>query len=306
MARGTWHDFGNNTYALTAGSNIGAIIHEGNALLVDAGLDKDSARKALRPIEAQKARVTGILITHGHADHFGGVAWAARRANAPVYAPSIEGAFAMHPLLEPLFLSGGAAPAKELTDKFTLARDAVENVRPLYSGVTSIGEVPVEIIDLPGHAPAQIGIATTCDDIIPRTLFCGDAVFPGQTLARHPIPFCFDLDAWLETLATLSKSTFDTYVTGHGEPVTDIAPDATATASRLEEIRDVVLAALVRPQEPYNILRAVAKHFDTTFSAPQFFLLSLTTINATLTSLQRHAQAHIIMENNHLLWRANG
>lgn len=299
----TWHDFGNDTFALTAGSNIGAIVVDDKALLIDAGLDRDSARKALQPIEARPADIVGILLTHGHADHFGGAAWAARRTEAPVYAPPLEGAFAQHPLLEPLFLYGGAAPIAELTGKFTLAKDATMASHPLLPGPIEIGGVVVEIIDLPGHAPAQIGVASAHTGSGARTCYCGDAVFPRETLDRHPILFCSDLDAWLETLRRLPELNCDIFVAGHGNPVHEIAPLAEATADRLQEIRDVSLAALDQPREPYDVLRAVARHFDVGFGAPQFFLLSLTTILAALTSLQRSNEAEIVMKDNHLLWR---
>jgi glyoxylase-like metal-dependent hydrolase (beta-lactamase superfamily II) len=304
MARETWHDFGNGTYALTGGANIGAIIAQNCALLIDAGLDRDSARKALQPLEARNAQVVGILITHGHADHFGGAAWAARRTAAPVYAPPLEGAFAQHPILEPLFLNGGAAPIEELTGKFTLARDATPSPRPIEPGTITIDPISVEIVDLPGHAPAQVGIITAGDGSGPRTCYCGDAVFPRETLDRHPILFCADLDAWLETLKRLPDLDCERYIAGHGAPVEEIAPVAAATAGRLREIRDAALTALDHPKESYEILRAVADHFGVTFPAPQFFLLSLTTINAALTSLQHHGQAKIVMQHNHMLWEA--
>ncbi|MBN1248551.1 MAG: MBL fold metallo-hydrolase [Anaerolineae bacterium] len=303
MARTEWYDFGNNTYALTGGSNIGAIVHRDKALLIDAGLDRDSVRKALQPIEARDIQIIGILVTHGHADHFGGAAWAARRTESPVYAPPLEGAFAQHPLLEPLFLHGGAAPIRELTGKFTLAQESIERLLPLTPGRTEIGGIAVEVIALYGHAPAQIGIAAIRDGEGARTCYCGDAVFSQETLDRHPILFCSDLDAWLDTLTALQDMSYDIYVAGHGDPIHDIAPLAQATAGRLEEIREVALTSLDKPKEPYDVLRAVAKHFGVGFPAPQFFLLSLTTINAALTSLQRHGQAEVIVEDNYLLWR---
>lgn len=304
MARETWHDLGEGAFALTGGSNIGAIVRDGQALLIDAGLDRDGARKALRPLEERGLNIAAILITHGHADHFGGAAWAARRTQATIYAPPFEATFARHPLLEPLFLNTGAAPFAELTGKFTLARDPIESNQPLLPGRITVGGISVEVIDLPGHAPGQVGVAT---EMLPEghhVVYCGDTVFPPSTLDQHPILFCADLDAWLTSLETLSTVESDVFVAGHGEPVTDIKPLIEATKARLEEIRAVTLAALDHPREPYDVLRAVAAHFGVTFTAPQFLLLSLTTINAALTSLQRSQQAEILMEDNHLLWRA--
>jgi len=248
-----------------------------------------------------------VVLTHGHADHFGGAPWIARRDGIPVFAPPFEGAFAAQPLLEPLFLHGGAVPFAELRGKFTLAVEAVDAPQPLQPGPLTLERIPVEIVALHGHAPQQVGVGYPADGRPApdgRTLYCGDAVFPIEVIKRHPILFCADMDAWLATLASMPDLPYDRFVAGHGEPVTDIAPLVNATAARLREIRSVTHAALAEPREPYAVLRAVAAHFGITFTAPQFFLLSLTTINAALTSLQLAGEAEVTMVDNRLLWRA--
>jgi hypothetical protein len=63
-----------------------------------------------------------------------------------------------------------------------------------------------------------------------------------------------------------------------------------------------VWEALEVPCSSQDVLRAVAAHYGVEFLAPQFFLLSLTTIRAALTSLQRQKEARIVMEENHLRW----
>lgn len=291
-----WRDFGDGTYALLGGSNIGVIVREGRAVMVDAGLDRSVSKKALRQIEALGARLEAIVLTHGHADHFGGAGWLAERG-VPVYAPPLEGVFAAQPLLEPLFLYGGAAPIAELRGKFTLAEEAIPRLEALGSGALTLAGIPLELIPLPGHSPAQMGVA--CGE----TFYCGDVVFPQMTLARHPILFCADLDAWLETLAVLPRLPFARFVPGHGEPAADITPLAAANAARLREIRAQVWAALVEPREPAEVLRAVAAHFEASFTAPQFYFLALTTIHAALTSLQRAGEAAATLRANQLLWQ---
>lgn len=289
------HDLGNGTYALLGGSNLGLIIHEGKALLVDTGLDKDTARKALRAVEEKRARPVAALITHAHADHFGGAAWLAER-DIPIYAPPLEAAFVTYPILEPLFLYGGAAPIAELRGKFTLAQPApVAGL--LAPGFQDYDALQVEIVPLPGHAPEQVGVASGA------TFYCGDALFPPETLERHPILFCADLDAALETLARLPTLGYTWTVPGHGEPLADPAPLAAANATRLREIRARVWEALTTPQEPPALLRAVAATYSETFPTPQFYLLALTTVHAALTSLQRAGEAEISMKENLFLWR---
>ena len=193
----------------------------------------------LAPVSPEEVGADFIVVTHGHADHFGGAAWIERSFDAPVYAAPLEGAFATHPSLEPLMLYGGAAPIRELRGKFTLAREGVPVIHPLNPGPTQIGGIPLEVIPLPGHSPSQIGFVFASDQNR-QTCFCGDAVFPPATLARHPILFCADVDAWLETLQWLATSSYERYIAGHGDPVTDIRPLVESTSQRLHELRELV------------------------------------------------------------------
>ena len=266
--------------------------------MIDAGLDKDTAKKALRAIEGESAQVAAIIITHGHADHFGGAGWLARQAGIPVYASPLEATFATQPFLEPLFLYGGAAPIAELLGKFTLARQSVDTITPLDIGPQEIAGIPLEIMPLPGHAPQQIGVVANGD-----TCYCGDVVFPEETLARHPILFCADMDAGLATLEHLPTLSYTCYIPGHGEPVQAIAPLAERNAARLREIRARVWESLATPQEAQDVLRAVAARYEIAFAAPQFFLLALTTIRAALTSLQAAGEAAVGIVDNRMLWR---
>lgn len=292
-----WREVGEGNFALTGGSNIGISIREGQAIIIDAGLDKDAAKKALRAVADAGAKPAALIITHGHADHFGGAGWLAQQAGIPVYAPPLEAVFAMQPLLEPLFLYGGAIPIAELQGKFTLARQGVETALPLDTGMQEIAGLPLDIIPLPGHAPQQIGVGAE------ETCYCGDVVFPEETLERHPILFCADMDAWLRTLERLPTLRYTWYVPGHGEPLRDIAPLAERNVGRLREIRAWVWESLGTPQEAQSVLRDVAARYNITFTAPQFFFLALTTIHAALASLQMAGEALVEMTNNQMMWR---
>lgn len=139
-------------FHLRSGSNMGLIVRDGKALLVDAGLDDDAGRRALRIIEEMDVRLEAVFITHAHADHFGGAHFLQRRLGVPVYAPALEASMMESPIVEPLYLFSGAAPIEELRSKFTLAEpcrvDHVVNPGPL-----AIGPFQLEVMSLPGHAP---------------------------------------------------------------------------------------------------------------------------------------------------------
>jgi ABC-type amino acid transport substrate-binding protein len=139
-------------YHLQGGSNVGLIVAGGEALVIDAGLDADAAKAILRHAAELGATVRGVIITHAHADHFGGATELARRTGAGVYAAGLEGAIVGQPLLEPLYLYAGASPIQELRHKFTLAKAGVMT-QPLALGSTRIAGAtdasfpPMEFVD---------------------------------------------------------------------------------------------------------------------------------------------------------------
>jgi len=94
---------------------MGVVEAEGGAILIDSGIDDDTARRALKLLEGLEVKV--IINTHAHADHCGGNAFIKKRTGAQIFAPEIEGCFIAHPFLEPSFLCS-ASPLAEMRNKF--------------------------------------------------------------------------------------------------------------------------------------------------------------------------------------------
>lgn len=290
-----------DVFHLQSGSNMGLVVREGKGLLIDTGLDKDSARRALRIAEELGVTLEAVLVTHAHADHFGGAYFLQRRSKVTLYAPALEAAMMENPIIEPLYLFGGAAPIGELRHKFTLAQPCRVDciVEP---GLLEIGPFQVEIVSLPGHAPNQVGLA------VEEALFCGDALFPAEALEKHKIPFCFDLDEGLATLERLPGLPYARFAPGHGPAYggDEIAPICAANRERLEEIRTLVYGALEEPQETPDLVQRVADHFGLQLEMATIYFLVSTTILAALSSLERAGKVIALVEGNRLLWRRAG
>ena len=181
-------------YQLRGGSNAGLIVQDGRAVLVDTGLDRDTAKKILRHIESLKIPLAAVVITHAHADHCGGAATIRARTGVPVYAPALEADVVASPIWEPLYLFSGALPPAELRHKFTLAEPCpVTGV--LGTGDQVLGGVPFTVIPAPGHSPNQMMIAAAASASSPMRALppksCTSTASPSMSTSTkrwHPWP----------------------------------------------------------------------------------------------------------------------
>lgn len=286
-------------FHLQGGSNMGLVACDGRGLLVDTGLDEDAARRALRIAEQEGVRLEAVFLTHAHADHHGGAHFLQRRLGIPLYAPTLEAAMMEHPIMEPLFLFGGAAPIGELRQKFTMAQPC-RITHTVEGGPLNIGPFQVEVVPLPGHALNQMGVA------VDGVLFCADAVFPAETLEKHKVIFCADMDAALETLERLPAMGYARFAPGHGPAYAagdEIAAICRANRERLEAIRERVFQALAEPADTAALVRAVADSFGLRLTTATAYFLTRTTVLAALSSLERTGRVKAVVTENRLLWQ---
>ena len=288
-----------SAYQLRGGSNAGLIVQDGRAVLVDTGLDRDTAKKILRHILSLKITLMAVVITHAHADHCGGAATMRARTGVPVYAPTLEADVVANPIWEPLYLFSGALPPAELRHKFTLAEPCpVDGI--LGIGDQELGGVPLTVIPAPGHSPNQMMIAGG------GACFVADACFAPEILHKHGIPFYVDIDQTLASLDTLAAldGTYAAFVPGHGPAVPQIAPWAAENVARLVEIREAVAGAVAETDDVGLIIRQAANHFGVMIPNPVIFWLTQTTVLACLASLQRAGRAGVRVVENALVWEA--
>ncbi len=193
---------------------------------------------------------TALLVTHAHADHFGGAQYLVRQTGLKVYATRVEAAVMSGPILEPLYLFSGAQPPRDLQHKFLLAKPCLADTI-LEGNEQQIDHLPVHIRSLPGHSTEQVGLA------FGDTLFVGDAFLTPAILDKHHIPFYTDMQAGLATFTALKTQTgaFKHIVAGHGE-VYSSAEDANRaieyTIERLENILENIRTSLADGDCPHG------------------------------------------------------
>lgn len=130
---------------------IWCIHDQQSAILVDPG----DAKPAIEFLTQKNLRLTGILITHYHADHIGGLpeilAWAQQQAwSVPVYGPAAEDI--------------------ALRSEALFEGDRVRFNHP---------KIDLQVLEVPGHTLGHIAYVATreANDGQTPKLFCGDTLF---------------------------------------------------------------------------------------------------------------------------------
>lgn len=290
-------------WVIQGGANIGVIAAEGRCLIIDSGMDKDAGREILNQVKKLGLTPTALLVTHAHADHFGGAQYLVRQTGLTVFATRIEASVMAGPMLEPLYLFSGALPPRDLQHKFLLAKPCLTDVI-LVGNEQEIDHIPVQVVSLPGHSLEQVGVA------FGDTIFVGDAFLTPDILDKHRIPFYTDIEAGLSTLTTMKARIlpFKHIVAGHGELYTSTEQANLAieyTAKRLESILDTVRAALADGEaRPANdILSVVATALGAQIQTLPQYVLYNTTVQSALSVLYTRGEIQPHFQANFLSWR---
>jgi glyoxylase-like metal-dependent hydrolase (beta-lactamase superfamily II) len=295
------HEIGAQTYVLQSGVNIGVIVDGHRALLIDTGLDRDTAKKILAALWQLQVDLVAIIVTHAHADHFGGAAHLVKQTGAAVYAAAMEAAVIRAPLLEPIYLFSGAQPPHEMQHKFLLA-PACPVAACLSPGPQEIAGFSLEVVALPGHSPEQIGVS------VGHTLFAGDTFFVPDILDKHTIPFYVNIDRALASMEQVAARHAQTVVTGHGTVITgqsDLQEALAANRERLAAIQAGVLDLLAggQPWPEDELLAGVFGRFGMEIATLTQYVLARTTVLAALSSLNTAGTVHPAFVANTVNWQ---
>lgn len=277
--------------------NLGVLHQEqsNQVILIDTGVDDSAARKVMNLLQGAGLELAGIIVTHAHADHYGGAQFIVKRYNVPVYAARLEKSIMENPILEPLYLFGGANPPKPLRHKFLYAPDVLVN-GILSPGKASINGIEMEVVDLKGHSLEQIGICVS------GVLFCADSIVSEDVLDKHAIPLNADIRGALESYARLEERADEIYVPSHGAITDDIKPVVKANRQVIEKVITEIFDLCGSPVSAENLVTGVLSRMGAgVTNTAQYYLMNLT-IMAYLSYLMDEGKLAVQYVNNQQLF----
>jgi len=192
------------------GGNVGAILTERGALLVDAPMLPPEARAWRATVASLDGGVIyGVVNTDYHPEHFIGNA-----ALMPTRVWGHEAGARQIAKYETSTLDQVAATFRK--ERPALAEE-IANLQ-IYPPELTVGERmalhlgdrEVHVLYLPGHTPASVGVYLPEE----RILFAGDNIVNNE----HPTMVQADTVAWIDTLRRIQEMDVDLLVPGVGEP----------------------------------------------------------------------------------------
>ncbi len=178
---------------------------------VGAGMGVDRIIENIVRSGFDPKNVRTVILTHGHADHAGGLAPLCRALERPSVVGSsvtrgrLEGADE-HAVGLDIAKSAGYYPTDYVLEPHAVDREVGSGDR------IEVGQLTLEVIETPGHCDGHLSLLVESRG--KRSLFSGDSIFFGGSILLQNVPDC-RLDAQIDSLRRLRPLAIDCLFPSH-------------------------------------------------------------------------------------------
>lgn len=262
----------------TPGAVLGIYLCDNNhCLLMDSG-EAAYGQQVVNILDEQGWRVSALINTHAHADHCGANRIIAEAFGAAVYASASEKVFLENTWLIPYTLFS-AHPPRYLANRF-IVPPVSPPAQVIEMGSQVIKGISLDIIDLGGHTPGQIGIITP-DGV----LFAGDSLLSNQSYSTFPCLVTVDVQKQLASLDLLREISFNKLCISHGGCIDQ--PSSLINRNREwvhKLLDDVVVALQGQSLNREEIVSRIIAQRELTVNTTQYYLV-WSTVSAVISYL---------------------
>ena len=131
-------EIGLNMMVYEYGSTI-FIVDAGLMFPEDYMLGVDYVIPDMTYVRKNRSRVAGIVLTHGHEDHIGGLPYLLREINVPVYGTAFSLALVRHKLEEHGLIDSATLHVISPRDRLRIGPFEIEFIRVCHSVVDGVG-----------------------------------------------------------------------------------------------------------------------------------------------------------------------
>lgn len=270
-------------------TNLGLIRFSNDVMLIDSGIDESYARKALKIISENGLRLRWLVNTHFHADHIGGNAFIQRRLEIQTMTHFLTKPFVENPIFEPMSLYCGANPPDELRSKFFLAEPS--KINTVFESGCYFEDV--QVIELPGHALGQIGLAL--GDIV----FAADSIFGSQILDKKGIVVYSNIGDALKSLERLKD--FNKCIPSHG-----LVSDSNLVhlnKSHIEFVAEKIYDTLEEQKSEEILICELIENLQVHLDDVGTYYLLRTTMLAYLSWLKEIGKVQFFVDKGRVIWK---
>ena len=273
-------------------TNIPIIILNNEIFIIDAGIDKDKGKKIRKVLESNSLKPNYLILSHHHADHTGGAKYLKDYFELKTISSKAEKVFIEHPMLEPIYLSEGAAPMNEFLGKWTMAEEVSVDFT-----TDDFNDRDFEFLDLKGHSLGMLGIRKD------RFIFASDSFFSKEIVDKHIVPYFHNFDDFVFHLEELKNLDYDFILPSHGTLYTkeEAIDTINYNLKRVKDTEEAVKTAIKKPKTISQIMETL----NLALNEVVVFTLIESSVKSILHSLINKGSTRAFVEKGNLYYSSN-